>query len=230
MRRAALAALLVAALLGAAPSRPPALETPSMVLAKYAEALVGVANPKYVTFEYAVEQAGFHNLVQTHRIYRSGLTERDEILSVDGLPLSQPSVRIIRNRVDRYGIAATSPKPKDYEFTYTGAHRVGSHYEYVFHTDPHGGGAFAVKSVAIDGLRYLPSQIVFSAVSGAARGQGRLSYAKYDKYWMVSEATVTAKVKGKLARERIFWTRYEFPATLPDSTFIAPRPVPTMTP
>lgn len=223
--------LAVAGMAQAASPVPPLIpESPETVLAKYADALDNVAIPKYVTFEYSVEQAGPRNLVQVHRVYRSGLTERDEILSVDGQPLPHPSVRIIRNRIDRYGISATAPRARDYAFTFTGAHRAGSHYDYIFQTEERAGGAFAVTSVAIDGLHYLPAQIDFTTVAGAVRGHGRLSYGKFDRYWMISEATVTAKVNDKPARERIVWMHYEFPASLPPSTFAEPRPLPTATP
>lgn len=234
MRRAALLVAAILAVTGAqmpASSAPVAVpEDPATVLAKYADALDSVEGSKFLRFEYAVEQAGPRNLVQAHRVYRSGLTERDEILSVDGQPLPHPSIRIIRNRVDRYSISATAPRTREYAFSFAGAHRVGSHFEYIFHTEPRAGGAFAVTRVAIDGLRYLPAQIAFTTVAGDVRGQGRLSYSKVEKYWMIYEASVTAKISEKPARERITWFRYVFPASLPRSTFTAPRPLPTATP
>jgi hypothetical protein len=226
---AAILAVIVAH--GPASATPaPVPESAATVLAKYADALDLVEAPKFLTFEYSVEQAGPRNLVQVHRVYRSGLTERDEILSVDGQPLPHPSIRIIRNRVDRYSISATAPRPRDYVFSFVGAHRVGSHFDYIFHTEPRASGPFAVTSVAIDGLRYLPAQIDFTTVAGNVRGAGRLTYGKFERYWMISEATATAKIDAKVARERIVWMHYEFPASLPRSTFTAPRPLPTATP
>lgn len=239
MRRAAVVAMLVAVLalrepataapeVRATPQTPP--EPPQLVLAKYFQALDALTTPKLVRFEYAVEQAGFHDLVQTHRIYRSGPTERDEILSVDGQPLAHPSVRIIRHRVDRYSIAAVTPRPLDYAFTYTGLRQSNGHYDYVFATERREPGTFAIHSITVNGARYLPSQINFTNASSKLRAQGRLTYGAFDQHWMVTEAVVTARFEGKVARERIVWSRYEFPASLPASTFIEKRVAPSAAP
>jgi hypothetical protein len=206
-------------------------EPPAVVIAKYVAALASVPAPKYVRFEYSVEQVGPRDLVQTHRIYRSGQTERDETLSVDGQTLPNPSVRIIRHRVDRYGIAAVAPRPVSYVFTFVGSKRSGARYDYAFATQPRSSGAsFTVTGVLIDGRRHLPLQIAFEAGAKQVRATGRLTYAPFEHYWMIVEATVTARSEGKVSRERIAWSRYSFLDSLPESTFVAPRPLPTTNP
>ncbi len=147
------AAVAVAAFPCAAAAQAPAAPEPSAaVLAKYAAALQAVEAPKFVRFEYSVEQVGQRNIVQTHRVYRSGTRERDEILSVDGQSLPNPSVRIVSHRVDRYGIAAVAPQVKDYVFTFAGARRTAGHVEYSFSTAPRAAEApaFGVTGVVID--------------------------------------------------------------------------------
>jgi hypothetical protein len=239
--RATPAVLLLAALVvrplaaSGAPADPRATplaspEPPAVVLARYVAALQSAALPKYVRFEYSVEQVGARDLVQTHRIYRSGQTERDEILSADGQLLPNPSVSIVRHRVDRYSISALAPRPANYVFAYLGKRRAGTRYDYSFATQARSPGAFDVTGVVIDGRRYLPSQVAFTADSGKVRASGRLSYAPFERYWLIVEASVTAHFDGKVSRERIAWGRYAFPASLPDSTFVAPRPLTTPSP
>jgi hypothetical protein len=237
MRRtvAAMAAAVAAAAFpcAAAAQAPAAPEPSAAVLAKYAAALQAVEAPKFVRFEYSVEQVGQRNIVQTHRVYRSGTRERDEILSVDGQSLPNPSVRIVSHRVDRYGIAAVAPQVKDYVFTFAGARRTAGHVEYSFSTAPRAAEApaFGVTGVVIDDRRYLPSGVLFSMAAHGLKAGGRLTYAPQDRYWMIAEATVTARsAAGTVSRERIAWSRYAFPSALPDATFVAPRPLPTSTP
>ncbi len=228
-RTAAALLLLFAAAIGRTAAAPapratdPVSESPSVVLERYARALDDFVAPKVVGFEYSVEQVGSHDLIQTHRIYRSRLTERDEITSVDGQALPHPSVRIIRKRVDHYSIAAVAPRPAQYAFAFLGKRRSGNHFDYLFATHARVTTPFFVRAVAIDGVRYLPSQVVFSATTSIARAEGRLLYGAFDKHWMIVEAAVTARVAGKVARERIAFGRYVFPETLPESTFIQPR-------
>lgn len=209
---------------------PLASEAPDTVLAKYEHALNVAPVPKFVEFDYSVEQVGMHDLIQTHRIYRSGDTERDEITSVDGQALTHPQTRIIRDRVDHYGIGAVAPRPARYTFSFIGKRRSGGHYDYLFSTHPREPAAFFVRAIAIDGGRYLPSQVVFSATTASARAEGRLLYGPFERYWMVVEAAVTARVAGKISRERIAFSRYVFPPSLPDSTFVQPRGAATPAP
>ncbi|MBV9104379.1 MAG: hypothetical protein JO060_12385 [Candidatus Eremiobacteraeota bacterium] len=195
------------------------------VLARYERAMEGLRTPKIMRFEYAVEQVGPHNLSQTHRVYRSALDERDEILSVDGQPLPMPSIRIIRDRVNRYNVVTLAPRLRDYDFTYVGTHRDGAVIDYVFKTAPHAesAGAYQVVGVAIEGVHFLPRLIAYSTVSGDVRGHGTLTFWRQDKYWVVAQATASVRIAGKIARERLTFHNYDFPASLPNSTFSEPR-------
>jgi hypothetical protein len=214
----------------AARATPLVSEAPDTVLAKYAHALDVLPVPKFVEFDYSVEQVGMHDLVQTHRIYRSGGTERDEITSVDGQALPHSSIRIIRDRVDHYGIGAVAPREPRYTFSFIGKRRAGGHYDYLFSTHPRVQTAFFVRAIAIDGTHYLPSQVVFSATTRSARAEGRLLYGPIERYWMIDEAAVSARVAGKISRERITFGGYLFPPSLPESTFVQPRGAATPTP
>jgi hypothetical protein len=211
---------------GRAAEAPPdaTLGAPATVLARYEEAMDRVEVPKVLRFEYSVEQVGPHDLAQTHRVYRSGLTERDEILSVDGQPLSVPSIRVVRNRSNRYAVTELAPRAAEYAFAYVGPHRDGTRTDYVFATTPHEPrSGFAVGAVTIDGVHFLPRMIAYTTAAGSLRGKGTLSYWMQDKYWVVQEASVAARIGGKLARERFVFHNYDFPRSLPESTFIEPR-------
>jgi hypothetical protein len=199
---------------------------PATVLARYAEALAALKRPPALSFEFSIEQLGLRNLEQTHLVYRSDANERDETLSVDGYLLKKPSVRIIRNRGYRYDIVRLAPKPKAYDFSFAGVARVGNHYEYSFETAPKKPASFAVTGVTIDGATFLPTVVRFHASGAATRASGRLQYAGSGRYWVVSEAVADARLAdGKVAHERILWSKYRFPESLPSSTFQAPASV-----
>ncbi len=196
---------------------------PATVLVRYGEALAAVKHPGALSFEFSVEQLGLRNIEQTHRVYRSGHKERDETLSIDGYALKNPAVRIFRNRGYRYDIATLAPKPQAYDFAYSGVERVGNHYAYSFVTKLRGPASFSVTGVTIDGQSYLPSVLHFHATGGNARASGRLHYVGSQGSWVVSEATADALLpSGKLSHERIVWSKYRFPESLPPSTFREP--------
>lgn len=210
----------------AATVRPP-LDGASVLVA-YARALVQASPPPNVTFEYSVEQLGVRDMQQAHRVYRSAQAERDETLAIDGHPLKAPAVRIFSNRVNRYAIGRVAPAPAGYTFAFRGAVNEPQAYGYWFATQPRGAASYAVTDVEIDGRAFLPRRINFKIGGANARGSGALSYGRVDRYWVILEADVSAHLAdGKLSREHIRWSNYQFPASLPDSTFSAPRPVPT---
>jgi len=201
------------------PAGAPAL-APGAVLARYGHALATLRRPKSVSFQYSVEQLGLRNLEQTHRVYRSGLRERDETLAADGQPLPIPSIRIIENRMDRYDILAVAPRLPAYAFTFVGLR----HRAYVFKTLAHAAGPFTVTAVELDAGTYLPAVVRFRIAGNGARGSGELHYARADRYWVVRMAQITAHLtNGARAHERIAWSGYQFPSSLPPSTFVLPR-------
>jgi hypothetical protein len=198
------------------------------VLARYAEAIAAVQAPKVVAFDYTLEQSGARDLQQEHRVFRSGLRERDEILSVDGKKLEPPIVRIFSGKRDRYSIVTLAPRPAQYTFTYVGPKRVGHHVDYVFDLDAKVASAFAVTRVTIDGVKFLPTSIVFA--TGSHAGHGEIAFAQSEKWWVPVLATAHATVANQGASERIAFSAYRFPLALPSSTFNVPRPLPTFTP
>ena len=207
------------------------LAAPGTVLAGYASALATLHPPKTVSFEYSVEQLGLHNLEQRHRVYRSGRSERDETLVVNGQKLPRPAIRILNNRTNRYDIAAIAPKPNGYAFAYLGARSGGSGTLYTFRTRPHVPGAFAVSEISVDGRSFLPAIVRFRIAGGHARGSGELRYGRAEAYWVVRQAQVSVRMtSGATAYERITWSQYQFPASLPRSTFEAPRATPAPLP
>ncbi len=196
---------------------------PDAVLERYAAALDAVSPPPAMIFEYTVEQAGLHNLDQSHRIYRHAQTERDETLAVDGARLSPPSVRILRDQTDRYDILSVAPRPGKMIFTFLGAERQGGGYQYVFRTMSKAavkaGSQLLVDRISISDESFLPTTVEFHLAGAAVRAQGRLTYARWERYWLVREAFVSAVVGEVPVRERILWTSYQFPKSLPASTF-----------
>ena len=79
--------------------------------------------------------------------------------------------------------------------------------------------------VDVDVEHFLPRTLYFHSVNGATKGTGRVSYAPQETYWLPREASVEAKTAaGKSARERITWSKFGFPVSLPKSTFSQPHP------
>lgn len=205
--------------------RPPVARASAEVFHAYLAALAAIRRPKALSFDYTVSQLGVHDMEQTHRVYRSGLDERDETLFVDGYTLKAPAVRILRNRTYRYDLTSVAPRPAQYAFAFRGATRTLGTYAYTFRTAPRSARAFEVLEVEIDGRTLLPAVVRFRIAGGKARGVGSLRYGLSDSHWVVREARVTAKIAGgRTARERIAWSNYRFYDALPKSTFDAPKP------
>lgn len=227
MIRAIGAAVLALALV---PSAAPAALDSQYVLERYALALSTLSPPKAVIYSYSVSQAGPSNIDARHQIYRSGTDVRDETLSVDGIPLSRKLVRI-SHREERYSVDRFAPHTDAYELLFLGTARDGHHLDYVYEATPLNKSTDAwIDRVVIDGVRFLPRSVRFRTTGADAVGSATIEFAPFGKYWMPVTVEATARVKGKPARERITWSDYRFPATLPPSTFQAPEPLPQTTP
>lgn len=197
------------------------------VLQRYTARLLTTEPPKTLVFTYSVSQAGPQALEQTHRVYRSGELVRDETLAVDGQTLKRKATRIARYR-NRYTIETLAPRITEYAFLFLRSVRTGSGFSYVYNAVPLGAtGSFVVLGITIDGSTYLPSQIRFKTASARISGTGSIAFAKSGKYWVPTSAAVQARIAGKPARERITFTSYQFPRSLPKSTFQGPRRLPT---
>ncbi|HTW84655.1 MAG TPA: hypothetical protein VMD91_11345 [Candidatus Sulfotelmatobacter sp.] len=200
------------------------LLAPQAVVAKYATALAQVRDPQVFTVQYTLEQTGTRSVEQTHRIFRSGKDERDEVIAVNGTRATQPEVRIFRNRPYRYAVTRLAPRPADYVFTYAGAVKDGHHTDYAFDLTPRHARAFVHTAVVIDGLTFLPDSIAFT--SGHS-GRGRVTFSKSGSYWVASGAEASAHEAGGDAYEQLTFSGWHFPTELPRSTFAVARPLPS---
>lgn len=217
-----IAVLLAAVTATASPALPP--PTTAYVLASYAAALAGHPTPKLLSFEYNLEQNGARTLDQTHRVFRSGNDERDELLTVDGRRLSPPSVHIFHGRRYRYALESLAPRPAAYAFRFVGVRTEGGRESYVLATQPKAGHqAFAVTSVTLDAMTFLPTQIAFRTT--AHQGNGVFTFGRVGTKWLITSALAHATVERIASTERIAFQRYRFPASLPPSTFSPPRPL-----
>lgn len=200
-----------------------------VVVNRYLAALDQVAQPQFVVFSYRVSQAGDHNVEQTHRIFRGDVKERDETVSVDGSP--SKIVRVVSAR-DRYAVEKLAPRTSAYVFLFLETRRTGKHLDYVYSTEPLSASAFTVTEVTVDGETYLPTLIRFKSVAGTVHATGYVAYARFSRYWMPTLATASAVVSGLPTRERIAWSAYSFPTSLPPSTFRQPNALalPTVAP
>jgi hypothetical protein len=215
--------LLLVALLLAALS-PPNLLDSQLVLQRYEARLGAVKDPQTVIFMYAVSQAGPQDIDQTHRVYRSGNLVRDETLVVDGV--SQKFTRIARYR-NRYTLRSLAPRSSRYVFLFVRPIRVANRYDYLYRAVPLGPAAtYTVASLTIDGRTFLPREIRFRSTGVGARGNGTLTFTAAGKYWVPASIAVQGTVNGRAARERIVFTGYQFPASLPKSTFASPKALP----
>ncbi|MGC1380901.1 MAG: hypothetical protein WA814_07740 [Candidatus Baltobacteraceae bacterium] len=224
--RSIAAALALAALPGAVSAQ---LDS-EYVLQRYARAVAAVPTPKAVVFSYTVSQVGAANIEQRHRVYRSGPEVRDEILSIDGMALRRKVVRFSR-REDRYAVARFAPARDAYELLFLGTAKDGRHVDYVYEATPlEHTLAAPIDRLTIDGETFLPRVVHFHTNGADARGSGQIEFAPFGKYWMPVMAAADAQVKGKPARERIAWSEYRFPESLPPSTFAPPKPLPRALP
>jgi hypothetical protein len=228
----ALALAAVLAAVDAMPTVPPdipplrsAPRTPAGVLDRYEAELAKGPTPAIVSFQYTVEQIGARDLMQEHRVIRSGLQQRDEVLAVDGKALAQPVVHISHGR-NRYAVEALAPRAASYSFRFVGSVRDGRHDDYVFATTPREPAGFRVTRVTIDGSSYLPSAIDFE--TAAHDGSGTITFVRADRYWVPALATARATYAKLAARERIAFSLYRFPETLPPGTFASPRATATL--
>jgi hypothetical protein len=224
-RLRAIAVLALVALVGASASH---LDS-QYVLQRYAAAIQAVSAPKVVVFSYTVSQVGPSNIEQHHRIYRSGLDVRDDTLSVDGITLLRKVVRISRH-VDRYAIARFAPSTGSYELLFVGTVKDGRHFDYVYEATPLDRSSGArIDRLTIDGSNFLPRTVHFQSGGAGVDGSGEVEFGPSGKYWMPVVADATAQVGGKPAHERITWSDYRFPLSLPPSTFQPPQPLPNAT-
>jgi hypothetical protein len=224
--RAAGAALVLPALLGVTSGQ---LDS-QYVLQRYASALAALDTPKTVVYSYTVSQVGPANIEQHHRVYRSGLDVRDETLSVDGMGLRRKIVRF-SHREDRYAPGRFAPHADAYELLFLGTVKDGHHLDYVYEATPvsRPSGAW-IDRVTIDGANFLPRAVHFHSAGLDVQGNGEIEFGPFGKYWMPIVAAAEARVKGKPASERITWSDYRFPESLPPSTFQPPEPLPNATP
>jgi len=216
-----IAALFLLAQVVLAFARPPAASvpspTPAIILTRYAAALARLREPGVISFDYTLEQTGLRTISATHRVFRSGTDERDETLTVDGKRLSPPKVRIFRGRRNRYLVSLLAPRPADYGFVYVGPVHDARHFDYVFRLTPKLTRAFAVTSVTIDGVRFLPLAIGFTTAANA--GVGSVTFGSNARWWVPYSATARATVAADVATEHLTFYTYRFPTTLPPSTF-----------
>ena len=80
--------------------------------------------------------------------------------------------------------------------------------------------------MTIDGANFLPREIHFHSSGIGIEGSGEVEFGAFGKYWMPLIADASARIGGKPAHERIAWSDYAFPQSLPLSTFQPPRPLP----
>ncbi len=241
-----LAALALAAgLLGAAapaphvPASGPAAPATSarktaLVLERYLTELERLPAPRYISFEYSIEQGGGTDISEVHRIYRAGRDSRDELIESQGQRLRLPRVRIRHDAADRYALSAIAPTPARYTFAFVRSAKSGDHLAYTYGTQAKSTGAFSVDEITIDGASFLPTQLRFHSSAGGVHGHGTLIYAKTDRYWLIREARADALAKDGPIGERIVWSAYRFPSALPATTFggqaADPVPLPTAAP
>jgi hypothetical protein len=219
VRIAGVAAILVLVLA-------PAAAAPSdseVVLTRYAAALEAYVPPKVAIYSYTVSQAVPTDIEQRHLVYRAGNRVRDEISPLNQAAMTPSSV-VIEQRSDPYSIVLTAPRRSAYELLFVQTSEIAGHTVYVYDAVPNvKSSGFAVTQVAIDTTHYLPRSIRFTSSNGVTSAHGELQYGPDGTHWVPTAATVTSVIGGKPARERIAWSAFRFPPSLPDSTFRSPR-------
>lgn len=202
---------------------------PQSVLAKYQAALAALHEPRIFTVEYTLEQRGIRTLEQTHRIFRAGNDERDETIAVNGTRASKPAVRIFRGRRYRYTVSSLAPRANAYDFRFVGTHKDGRHLDYVFRLMPKQAAQnFTFTQLTVDGVTFLPSAVSFASRVHDARGD--VTFAKAGSWWVANSASASAREPQGTAHERLTFSAWRFPPSLPPATFGVPRALPTQSP
>lgn len=204
--------------------------SPQAVLTNYQAALAKLHEPRIFTVEYTLEQRGIRTLEQTHRVFRAGNDERDETIAVNGTRATRPTVRIFRGRRYRYTVSSLAPRPNAYDFHFVGTRKDGHHVDYVFRLTPKASRppSFAFTQVSIDGITFLPNAVSFASSVHDARGD--VTFAKAGSWWVASTASASAREPQGVAHEKLTFSAWRFPPSLPASTFGAPRRPPTAPP
>jgi hypothetical protein len=216
--------MMIATLALVAALTPPKQLDSQLVLRRYEARLTATKDPQTLVFMYAVSQAGPQDIDQTHRVYRSGNLVRDETLVVDGV--KQKTTRIARYR-NRYTLHDLAPHASQYVFLIVRSIAGNGRYDYLYRAVRLGAPAsFTVRTLTIDGKTFLPREIRFHSVGAGARGDGTLAFTPAGKYWVPLSIAVQGTVNGRAARERIMFSAYQFPPSLPQSTFHSPRALP----
>jgi hypothetical protein len=200
---------------------------PHAVLANYGAALATLREPRVFAVEYTLEQTGTRSLEQTHRIFRSGTDERDEVVAVNGTRATDPEVRIFHGRPYHYAVSRLAPRPSTYVFEYIGPRKDGHHLDYVFRLTPNHPSAFVLTTITIDGISFLPAEVTFVTEHG---GHGALTFAKRGQFWVATGAEASARLGDGEAHEQLTFDDWHFPPTLPASTFAVARPLPSLPP
>lgn len=192
-----------------------------VVLDRYAMALAAIRPPKAIIFTYSVSQAGPADIEQRHRVYRSGDSVRDETIAVNGTVVPHKRVRISQHP-NPYAVSVLAPRPDAYQMLFLETRRDGKHLDYIYETDPlvRESGGFVVDRLTLDGKTYLPRFIDFHTTGAFGSGTGRIAFGGVNGHWVPMVASVNAVVNGTIARERIVFSDYSFPAALPRSTFL----------
>ena len=212
------------------PTPPPAI-SPATMLARYAAALAANPTPLVLSFEYSIDQAGLHDIQETHRVFRSGTSERDELLTADGKVLNPPTIHIFLGHRNRYALEALAPRPEAYTFRYVQSVRDGHHMDEVFATTPRSATDISdasIDRVVIDGVTALPNTI--KLVIPRYDGNVSITFGRVQKFWMVISAIATATAEKSPSVEHLAFSRYRFPPSLEASTFATPRPLPSFAP
>ena len=76
-------------------------------------------------------KAAARDLQQTHRVFRSGNQQRDELLSADGKFLEPPVIHMYTGRRNRYAVEVLAPRTSKYSFRYIGPVHDGRHTDAV---------------------------------------------------------------------------------------------------
>jgi hypothetical protein len=212
----------VIALLAVATASVLAALSPAAVTEKYAAAIAKLHEPRIFVVEYALLQTGTRALEQTHQIFWSGTSERDETTVINGTHTTRPTLRFFHGRPYRYAATRLAPRPSAYTFHFMGTRKDGHHLDYVFRLRPKGKApAFAVTEVTIDGVAFLPLALSFATASHG--GRGSIDFAKREKYWVIVGAAASAREPEGVAHERLVFYHWRFPPALPRATFIPPK-------
>ena len=204
--------------------------SPQAALSAYREAVATLPMPSNLTFEYLVTRSGPTRIItEEHRVYRDGAgRERNETIAVNGTKVVPTIAQVFRHAEWPYGAEKFIVSAAAYDVTFTGQGVVRGRRVYGFSAKRFRKSDFEVNGLYLDASRFLPVRETFTVLGKGCEGTGSVDFVPVREFWLIVSisASCVSSLRGSTSqdapppfRERIRFSKYAFPKTLPPQVF-----------